>query len=111
MTDSLGNKTYIGQFTKVFEKGLKKVDKVAQERIRNLVDDTLKNPYYNSVFLKGVLRGKRKRRAGVYRINYAICEECRKLSHTGLNECVDCSNCEDGCIKFFDCGHRDKFYD
>lgn len=101
-----------GNFTRVFKKKLKKMDKPIRKRIKDLVDKILKNPTHNTPFLKGPkLRGKRKGRAGSYRVSFAICGECRELGHTKFNDCYECEKHKDEEIIFFDCGHRDKFYD
>lgn len=102
---------YEARFTSVFEKNLSRLEKPVKKRIQRLVDSIVENPYCNSPFLKGQFRGKRKKRAGQYRVSFAACEECRRLGHTSLNGCADCEDMSNSIIKFFDCGHRDKFYD
>ncbi|MFH1224365.1 MAG: hypothetical protein V1676_01025 [Candidatus Diapherotrites archaeon] len=102
---------YEARFTSVFQKNFGKLEKAVQERIKHLVDGVIENPFYNSPFLAGQFRGKRKKRAGKYRVTFAVCEECRRLGHTALNGCADCTGMDNEAIKFFDCGHRDKFYD
>ena len=111
MNGSSGNK-FQGLFTSVFHKNFAKLDRPVQERVQELVGNILEDPFYNSEFLKGAqFRGKRKRRAGSYRVSYAICQECRQQGHVRFNDCVDCKQCTNDKVKFFDCGHRDKFYD
>jgi len=72
--------------------------------------EIVRDPYKVSVFLKGDLKGKRKFRKGRVRIVFAICEECRRLGHQQINQCVDCDEIPNNAIKVFDVGLRGQIY-
>ena len=80
---------------------------ILRDRFHNL----LENPYNNTKFLKGPLRGKRSDRNGNIRFVFAVCEECRKLNHGQLNLCANCGENPDNTIIFFAAGPRKNIYD
>lgn len=79
---------------------------ILKDRFHGLLD----NPYHNTGFLKGVLRGKRSDRNGKTRFVFAVCEECRKLGHQKINRCLKCEENPDKTIIFFTLDWRGKAY-
>ena len=79
--------------------------------LRNRFHILLENPYNNTKFLKGSLKGKRSARDGDMRFVFAVCEECRKFDHTQLNSCANCGENPDSTIVFFAVGSRKNIYD
>ena len=106
------NPRYRSHFTKDIKNFRRKKDKksinIIQKGIENLL---LPDPYNNSESLTGPLKGKRKYKKSDVRIIFAICEECRKLGHTPLNGCNDCSSYEDNTLMFFKTGLRGNIYE
>jgi len=80
---------------------------ILRERFYILLED----PYNNTGFLNGPLRGKRSDRNGDIRFIFAICEECRKLGHTQRNSCANCDENPDSTVIFFAAGPRKNIYD
>lgn len=93
-----------------FCKHLAKKDPTRHVILRERFYNLLENPFNDSGFLKGPLRGKRSDRNGKTRFVFAVCEECRKLGHTKLNSCADCSEIPDKTVVFFTTGFREHVY-
>ena len=93
-----------------FEKKLKKFDGRNKKRITKSIEKLSSNPYHNTTHLKGNFQGKRKYRAGDLRIVFAICEECQKLQHNRINNCIDCDDLPENRLKMFDVGLRGAIY-
>jgi hypothetical protein len=83
-----------------------------KEAIKKAYRQLSEDPFHNTMFLKGPLRGKRKKKfmGEKLRIEFAICKECRKLGHKDLNKCVDCEYIPDNSVKIFDIFYREKGY-
>lgn len=91
-------------------KKLAKTDDQIVRRIHKGISDLYENPYQISEQLHGDLKGKRKHREGNLRIEFAICEECRKLGHDTINKCVDCGDMPENALKVFDADFRGAIY-
>lgn len=89
---------------------MKNRDPALYRRVEDAIRELARNPRSLSVFLKGEFKGKRKFRKGRIRIVFAICEECRRLGHLQINQCVDCDEIPSNAIKIFDIGLRGQIY-
>ncbi|VUT26358.1 MAG: hypothetical protein MOIL_01521 [Candidatus Methanolliviera sp. GoM_oil] len=96
------------------EKSRKKLERGGRhikEAIEKTYEQLSEDPFYGTTFLKGPLRGKRKKKfMRKLRIEFAICEECRRFGHKDLNKCVDCEYMPDNSVKIFDIFYREKGY-
>jgi mRNA-degrading endonuclease RelE of RelBE toxin-antitoxin system len=90
---------YTGLFTDEFNKLLNKKYRHLKERVKELVDRILEDPYLDSHLLdkkKGIdLRGKRSRHlTGNFVVVYVVCEECvekgKEFRARGFNQCSHC---------------------
>lgn len=98
-----------GEFIR-FCKQLAKKNQTKHSVLRERFYNLLENPYSNTGFLKGPLRGKRSDRNGDTRFIFAVCEECRKLGHSRVNSCMNCDENPDKTIIFFSTGLRENVY-
>jgi len=83
-----------------------------KESIRRAYEHLSRDPTFNTMFLEGTLRGKRKYKfmGAKLRIEFAICKECRRLGHTTLNNCIDCKDIPDDVVKIFDVFFKERGY-
>ncbi len=79
---------------------------------RKAYEKLSQNPKLGTTFLEGTLRGKRKLKfmGDKLRLEFAICEECRSLNHTSLNNCKDCEQIPNNAVKIFDVFFRGRGY-
>jgi len=80
------------------------------KRVHRGINDLHEDPYRRSKQLHGNLKGKRKHREGNLRIEFAVCEECRKLRHDKINKCIDCGDMPENALKVFDADFRGAIY-
>lgn len=97
------------------EKNREKLEKGGSHIINDIMkayEQLFEDPYYGSKLLSKNLRGKRSKRIirGKARIEFAICEECRRFGYENLNKCVDCKSIPDNGIKIFDIFYRGRGY-
>jgi hypothetical protein len=97
------------------EKSRKKLEKGGthiKESIERAYGRLSQDPYSGTIFLKGPLRGKRKLKfmGKKLRIEFAICEECRRLGHKNLNKCMDCKHIPNNVVKIFDVFFKERGY-
>jgi mRNA-degrading endonuclease YafQ of YafQ-DinJ toxin-antitoxin module len=45
-----------------------------------------------------------------FRLIFAVCEECRRLGHSAVNNCFDCASQPDNTVYFFTIGPHDDAY-
>ena len=105
-----GRFLYDVYLTTDFKKNLRRFDGSDKKRIAKSIEKLSSNPYHNTPHLKGNLQGRRKYRAGNLRIVFAICEECQKLEHNKINNCIDCDDLPENGLKMFDVGLRGAIY-
>ncbi len=98
--------------TAEFEKAFRKLDMSVQKMLGKTVEEVLSTqPYESKRLVSAELRGRRSLRKGDYRIIFAVCEECRKLQESYLNNCKTCNKHETNAVMLFTCGHRKHIYD
>lgn len=98
------------RITTKLDKKLKKLDNTIYRRFVKGINSLSTDPYQKSERLVGDLKSLRKHRIGKLRIEFAICEECRKLKHTTINRCVDCDDIPENALKVFDADFRGAIY-
>ena len=96
--------------TDTFDEIFKSFSPDIQKEISDKLVELSHNPKHNTPFLKGLLKGKRKLRRGKIRLEFAICEECRRLEHEKYNKCADCEQMRDNTIKMIKVGYRGGVY-
>lgn len=85
-----------------YVKGLKKKDANKLAIFARGESKLERNPYHNTEFLTGRLRGKRRLRLPQkLRTVFAICEECRKKGHIDFNRCDDCLHRDNKTVVLF----------
>jgi len=108
-TNKSSGENYEPVYTKSFQKKTKKLKNSPD--LEKAVTKTLEDPYYNSIFLQGnKFKGKRRKRFQDFRMIYVVCEECRKLNHCKVNDCIGDPTCKEKTVKFINFEHRDDSY-
>lgn len=98
--------------TDTFVKSFRKLDGNVQEMLDKTVRDALSmEPFKTKRLVSPELKGKRSLRKGDFRIIFSICQECRKLGETRINNCTDCQMHEENNIIIFDCRRRKHAYE
>lgn len=90
----------------------KKKDIEKKRSLKKAIDAVLSGNIKGKGHLHGNLRGKRYRYApNDHRLLYALCKECKELSHEKYNCCPDCDNiASDNKVVFFYFSARKEDY-
>lgn len=89
---------------------LQKRDRGRLREVDKVIRKLMKDPYSNSIpLIDPFFNGFRRARAGMDRIIFQLCEECR-ADPTVFNDrgCHDCNEMSDNVLKIWNVVHRDE---